>query len=137
MIPKIKNYILASSDSVAIDAVSAKMMGFDPMKIKFIRLAHDMGLGCGDVSQIDIVGEDVSNVNFGFKTARSPVIFGDQLFRKGALSALEPILFHTGLFKACVFASAFYHDYVWYQTVGRKRISEFRKSEWGKLFSEY
>ena len=39
-----KNVLLASADQVAIDAVSAKMMGFDPMSIKFIRLAHERGV---------------------------------------------------------------------------------------------
>ena len=45
MVPQVKNYILASGDMVAIDAVAAKMMGFDPLSIKFIRLAHEQGLG--------------------------------------------------------------------------------------------
>ncbi len=117
MVPKIKNFILASGDQVAIDAISAKMMGFDPMKIKYIKLAHDLGLGCGDFDQIDIVGEDISKVNFKFKVNKSPVIFWDQMFRKGALSFVEPLLFHTGLFKTAVFGSAFYHDYLWYNTV--------------------
>ena len=47
MIPYVKNVILASSDPVAIDAIAAKLMGFDPLNIKCIRLAHDMGLGLG------------------------------------------------------------------------------------------
>jgi hypothetical protein len=50
------------------------MMGYDPLKIPFIKIAHDRGLGCGDVDQIDIVGEDVSNVNFHFQTQKSPII---------------------------------------------------------------
>ena len=61
MVPHVKNYILASGDMVAIDAVAAKMMGFDPLSIKFIRLAHEQGLGCGDVREIEVVGEDISN----------------------------------------------------------------------------
>ena len=48
MMPYVKNVILASADQVAIDAVAAKLMGFDPMSIKFIRMAHELGLGCGD-----------------------------------------------------------------------------------------
>lgn len=137
MIPKIKGYILASFDQVAIDAVSAKMMGYDPMKIRFIKLAHDKGLGCGDVDQIKIVGEDISNVNFRFRTYKSPVIFGDQLFRKGLFRFVEPVLFHTGLFNLCIFGSAFYHDYLWYPLIGRKRIKKFLKTEWGKLWLSY
>jgi len=137
MIPEIKDYILASSDQVAIDAISAKMMGFDPMKIKFIKMAHDLGLGCGDPDQIDIVGDSISRVNFHFHTGKSPVIFWDQMFRKGALSFVEPMLFHTGLFKACVFGSGFYHDNIWYPTVGKHRIRKFKKTKWGRLLSTY
>src|SRR5213596_726013 len=66
MFPEIKNVVLASGDQVAIDAVAAKLMGFDPLSIKYIRLAHEAGLGCGDVRDIDVVGEDVSDVDFGF-----------------------------------------------------------------------
>src|SRR5438477_11750746 len=40
MVPHVKNVLLASADQVAIDAVAAKLMGFDPLSIKFIRLAH-------------------------------------------------------------------------------------------------
>ena len=47
MCPVIKNVMLASADQVAIDAVAAKMMGFDPMSIEYIRLAHEDGLGVG------------------------------------------------------------------------------------------
>lgn len=137
MIPVVKNYILASNDQVAIDAISAKMMGFDPMKIEFIKMAHDKGLGIGDVEQIDIIGEDISSVNFGFKTGKSPVIYFDQVFRQGAFSFLEPMLFHTGLFALCIMGSEYYHDYVWYPTIGRHRINKFKKTEWGKLFEKY
>ena len=58
MIPHVKNVLLASADQVAIDAVAAKLMGFDPMSdCKFVRLAHEHGLGCGDVRDIEIVGD--------------------------------------------------------------------------------
>lgn len=137
MIPRIKNTILASEDQVAIDAISAKMMGYDPMKIKFIKLAHDKGLGCGDPDQIELVGDDISKTNWKFKTGKSPVIYWDQMFRKGPLSFVEPMLFHTGLFKTCIFASAFYHDKLWYNTVGKKHINKFMKTEWGKLWRSY
>ncbi|MEK6860746.1 MAG: DUF362 domain-containing protein, partial [Nanoarchaeota archaeon] len=139
MIPKIKNYILASEDQVAIDAVSAKMMGFDPMKIKFIRLAHDLGLGNADLDTIDIVGiskNEFNSINFNFKTGKSPVIFFDQLLRS-RIKIIEPLLFHTGLFNLCIFGSEFYHDYLWYPLFGKRIIKKFNKTEWGKLFSRY
>jgi len=40
MIPVVKNVMLAGADQVAIDAVAARLMGFDPLEIDYIRLAH-------------------------------------------------------------------------------------------------
>jgi len=71
MEPVRKDVILASGDQVAIDAVAAKMMGFDPMSIPYIRMAHDAGLGVGDPREIEIVGDDVSNESWGFQVGRS------------------------------------------------------------------
>ena len=137
MIPRVANYLIAGADQVAVDAVAAKIMGFDPMKIKFINLAHDQGLGIGDTDQIDIVGEDVSRVNLGFTTQKSPVIFWDQVFRKGPMSFIEPYLFHTKLFHLAIFGSEFYHDHLWYPTVGKGHIRRFEKTGWGQLWKRY
>lgn len=135
--PKIKNYILASGDSVAIDAIAAKMMGFDPMSIDYIRMATEMGLGMGDPKEIEVVGTDISDVNFGFKTKKSLVIFGDQLIRKGPLQPLEKLLLHSPLVFWAPLASNIYHDWYWYPTKGKRIIREFMNTEWGKLFQTY
>lgn len=136
MTPKIKNYILASQDQVAIDAIAAKMMGFDPMSIRYIRLAHDKGLGIGDTDQIEVIGDDVSDVNFHFTVSRSPVIYGDQCVRKGPLRVLEPLL-HTRLFLFPRLMSELYHDYYWYPFKGRKIVKEYLDTDWGALFRSY
>src|SRR5436309_14013130 len=57
MFPVVKNVMLASSDQVAIDAVAAKLMGFDPLSIGYIRLAHEDRLGVGDPREIELVGD--------------------------------------------------------------------------------
>lgn len=137
MIPKIKNFILASGDSVAIDAVAAKMMGYNPMEIDYIRMCDEMGLGVGNPDNIEIVGEDISDVNFGFTTKKSLVIWGDQMLRKGFLRFLEKPLLHSPLVVWAPFASNLYHDMLWYPTIGKKIIGEFMKTEWGELFQKY
>lgn len=137
MVPKIKNYILASGDSVAADAVAAKMMGFEPMDIPYIRICQEMGLGAGKSQEIEVIGEDISEVNFGFKAKKSLVIWGDQLLRKGFLQFLEKPLLHSPLIFWAPLSSNLYHDLLWYPTIGRKRIRKFRKTDWGKLFKAY
>ena len=137
MVPMIKNYILASADSVAIDAVAAKMMGFDPMEIPYIRMCNDMGLGKGDLDEIEVLGEDIGDTDFGFSTKKSLVIWGDQMLRKGPLRFLENPLLHSPLVVWAPLASNLYHDFLWYPTIGRRRIAGFMKTEWGRLFAEY
>jgi len=137
MLPRIKNFILASADSVAIDAIAAKMMGYNPMEIPYIRMCDEMGLGTGNPDNIEILGQDISDVNFGFTTKRSLVIWGDQMLRKGFLRFLEKPLLHSPLVIWAPFASNLYHDFLWYPTIGKKRICEFMKTEWGQLFQKY
>ncbi|GBF35363.1 ferredoxin [Desulfocucumis palustris] len=137
MIPYVKDYILASGDSVAIDAVAAKMMGMDPMSIPYLRMCHDRKLGCANPGEIEIVGEDISNVNFGFEAKKSFVIWGDQMIRKGFLRPFEKILLHSPLMVWAPFASNVYHDFFWYPTVGGNRIKAFARTGWGKLFEKY
>ena len=133
MVPYIGNRILASADSVAIDAISAQLMGFDPMEIPFLRMAHERGLGVADPKDIEIVGEDIGGVNYGFTSKKSFVIWGDQMLRLGALRRFERLLLHSPLVVWAPFASNVYHDCIWYPTIGRSRIRGFERTEWGKF----
>ena len=137
MTPRIQNILLAGADSLAIDAVAAKLMGFDPLGIPYIRMAHEAGLGVGELRDIDIAGEDISGINFGFRSKRSFVIWGDQMIRKGFLRPFEKILLHSPLVFWAPLASNIYHDLIWYPTIGRKRIRAFMKTEWGELWKKY
>jgi uncharacterized protein (DUF362 family) len=137
MIPRVKNLILAAADSVAIDAIAARLMGFDPLSIPFLRMAHERGLGIADPRDIELTGDDVSHENFGFETRRSLVIWGDQMIRKGFLRPLERLLLHSPLMVWAPFASNVYHDAFWYPTIGQSRIRSFMRTEWGTLFRKY
>jgi uncharacterized protein (DUF362 family) len=138
MIPHVKNYILASADQVAIDAVSAKMMGFDPMDIGYIRLGHENGLGCGRIEEIEIIGEDISELNFGFEVGDNLASRVGDVFWFSPLRFLQRILFHTPIVYIFVFGSAFYHDRFWYPFKGRKIFEHWLdNTEWGTLFKTY
>ncbi len=137
MKPAIKNLLLASNDQVAIDSVSSKIMGFNPMGIKKIKLADDLNLGNGKTENIEVVGENIEKENWGFNVGESPIIWGDKLFRKGKLSFIEPLIFHTPLFNLAILCSALYHDYFWYPLKGKREINKFMETAWGKLFRTY
>ena len=134
----LKNRILAGADQVAIDAVAARMMGFDPLSLKFIRLAHERGLGCGDVSQIEIVGEDISGVNWGFSgTENTFASRGQKLIYWGPLKSLEKALLRSPIAAWAYTASNLYHNGYWLNTHGKRRIDAALRTEWGELFKGY
>ncbi len=133
-----KNVILAGADQVAVDAVAAKIMGFDPMSIRFIALADEMGLGCGDVDRIDVVGEDISEVNWRFKGGENTFASnGQKMIYWGPLKPLENMLLRSPIAPWSFAASNLYHNAYWLRFVGRKRVREAMKTGWGELFRGY
>jgi uncharacterized protein (DUF362 family) len=133
-----KNILLASSDQVAIDAVSAKLQGFDPMDIRFIRRSHEMGLGVGDPKEIEIVGYDIEQEEpWGFVQEDTFASRGQKMIYHGALKPLEKPLLQSPLVPWAYFASNFYHNVYWYPFVGRKRVEAALQTKWGQLFETY
>ncbi len=138
MRPHVKNLLLASSDLVAIDAVSAKLQGFDPMSLPFIRLAHERGLGIGDPNQIEVVGMDISEINFGFRADEDTIASRVQkLIYWGPLNRFEKVLLRSPIAPWSFVASNVYYNLLWYPFVGRKRVRFAKQTEWGKLFDRY
>jgi len=61
--------ILASTDPVAADAVAARVMSHDVTQIKHLQLASKMGLGQIAESNINILGENLSQIQVEWKPA--------------------------------------------------------------------
>ena len=139
MYPEIKNVMLASADQVAIDAVAAKLMGFDPLKdLDYVRLAHDKGLGCGDVRDIEIVGDDVSGENWHFRVGDNGASVIGDLMWFGPFKPLQKLFFHTPLVNLFVLGSEAYHDYYRWPLKDRKTFEKWlADTPWGQLFLEY
>jgi uncharacterized protein (DUF362 family) len=139
MKPVEKSVMLASADQVAIDAVATKIMGFDPMQVKYIRMAHDAGLGVGDPAEIEIVGDqELARDDWGFrvgmcfhKFAGWVTWFGPTRFLQKALT--EPPMLYLGQAYSRV-----YHDVLHWPLVESRLYREWLKaSQWGHLFREY
>ena len=138
MRPVIKNIILASEDQVAIDAVAAKMMGFDPLKIRYIALAHQDRLGVGDPREIELVGDDVGRESWGFSVGNNGVSLFGNLAWFGPLRGLQKLFFHTPLVYLFILGSETYHDfYRWPLRERRIFTAWVRDTGWGRLFSSY
>ena len=136
----VKNRIAAGADQVAVDAVVARMMGFDPLSIPFIRIAHERGLGVGDIRDIAIVGDepDFGRVNWNFSSRENTFASrGQKLIYWGPLKPLENALLRSPLAGWAYAASNLYHNGYWLNTVGKRRIEAALRTEWGRLWQGY
>jgi uncharacterized protein (DUF362 family) len=139
MEPVEKNVILASADQVAIDAVAARLMGFDPLSIPYLRLATEQGLGQADPSRIELVGDDVSNEAWGFRVTTSFHALLGRLAWFSPLKVLQNLIFHNPIGEhGTSLVSEVYHDYYRWNLKERRVYQRWlANTPWGRLFDEY
>ena len=142
MTPVVKNLLLASNDQTAIDAVAAKLIGFDTMDVPCIRLAHEHGLGKGHMDEIEVIGDmdtaEVKRTNWDFVVGDNAASKIGDLFWFGPFKPLAKLMFQTPMVNAFIMGSFIYHDYVWYPLEGRKVVDDWlENTEWGQLFLQY
>jgi uncharacterized protein (DUF362 family) len=136
--PVVKNVILASADQVAIDAVAARLMGFDPLSIKYIRLAHECGLGVGDPRQIELVGDDVSGEAWGFKVGYNSHSFLAWLAWYGPTKVLQKLVLRTPLVVIPTLIGEIEQDYLYWPLKYKALAARWRReTAWGDLFERY
>lgn len=61
--------IMAGNNSVAVDTIAAKIMGFEPKEIAHLKYSAQKGLGSYNLGDIEILGEKIANVIHPFKPA--------------------------------------------------------------------
>jgi uncharacterized protein (DUF362 family) len=136
--PVVKNIILASSDQVAIDAVAAKLMGFEPLNIKYIRLAHEQGLGVGDPHEIELVGDDISKENWNFKIGHNSHSFLAWLAWYGPTKIFQKLVLRTPFVVIPTLIGEIEQDYLYWPLKYRKIAARWRaETTWGHLFQRY
>ena len=139
MRPVIKDVMLASADQVAIDAVAASMMGFDPMSLPYLALADEAGLGHARRADIDIVGDvELADQRWGFSVGDNGASMVGDLMWFGPLKRFQKLFFHTPLVNLFVLGSEAYHDYYRWPLRDRRVFEDWRGSTtWGQMFSQY
>jgi uncharacterized protein (DUF362 family) len=139
MYPEIKNVLLASGDQVAIDAVAAKLMGFDPLRIDYIRLAHEAGLGIGDPREIELVGDtDLGAESWNFHVGDNGASRVGDFVWFGPLKPMQNLLMRTPLVNLFILGSEVYHDYYRWPARDRKVFESWlANTSWGSMFQDY
>jgi len=122
--PKEAGLVLASGDFVALDAIAAQIMGFDPLHINHIQLCSQHGLGSGDPSKIQVVGERVENVITPFLPAKHNAVSWLELMLRR--SAIKWLVFDTPIFHLFCWGTRRYYN-IWEVLKGRKLRAEILK----------
>ncbi|MCX5645949.1 MAG: DUF362 domain-containing protein [Phycisphaerae bacterium] len=58
---------LASLDSLALDTLTTRIMGFDTSKIPYLTAMAEAGMGQGDLTKVQVLGTPVEQCQFKFK----------------------------------------------------------------------
>jgi hypothetical protein len=113
----------------------------DPLSIRFIRLAHDAGLGCGDPREIEIVGDaSAANENWHFAGPFRKMTFASRMQHHiywGPLKKPIEWSLKTVLAPWAYMASVVYHDSFWYPVKARYMMQQVLDSDWGRLFRNW
>ena len=114
-------------------------MGFDPLSIEYIRVAHEDGLGVGDPREIEIVGDaDVARESWEFKVGDNGASLVGDLLWFSPMKRFQKLFFRTPLVNLFIFGSESYHDYYRWPLKDRKIFEEWRTgTPWGALFDRY
>lgn len=129
------NILLGSLDEVALDTTAAKILGFKPQDIDFLKIGHKLKLGT--MKNIETKGvTSLPNLHVGIK--KDTFASRGQKFIYHLLPEwLEKFLLRSFLAPWSFTASNLYHDQYWYNFVGKNRLTKYLKSDWGKLFQSY
>jgi hypothetical protein len=116
-------------------------MGFDPMQIKYLRMAHDMGLGCADPREIEIAGDlSAANENWHFVGPFRKMTFASRMQHKiywGPMKKPIEWSLKTVLAPWAYIASVIYHDSFWYPVNAKRTMQQVLDSPWGRLFRNW
>ncbi len=85
--------IISSLDTVAADTVAAAVMGIPPLKMEYLKLASEQGLGCADLSRIQVRGLNIEKVKRPFNQLKLNLEAyrekGIDIYEKGACSGCK------------------------------------------------
>ena len=104
--------------------------------MKYLILSKNEKLGENSLEKIKITGTK-KIPHFNLQGGDTFASRGQKLIYHHLPWGLEKLLLQTFIVPWSYLASRLYHDFYWYNLFGRKRIKEYLKTQWGKLFLQY
>jgi uncharacterized protein (DUF362 family) len=119
--PRVVDRVLASGDCVAMDAVVAKILGFEPAQVQHVQKCHRRGLGEARLDRVDVVGDDDLSLNLNFRPAHHNLVSWVELVLRK--SFMKWLFFDTPIFPVCCWGARMWY-YGWYYGGRGKRMRD-------------
>ena len=131
--PKICDLIMASTDLVALDSLTALYMGIEPLHIGFIKFAEKLGLGN---TIYDIVGDPFEQNTFRPGVGKDYLVYRwRDRFKK--IPILRNIMFTVPIYRALGYCATKYNLWAWYRKTGKSQADEICiESGYGREFEK-
>ncbi len=104
-------------------------------------MAHDLGLGCGDPREIEIVGDAAAAAeNWHFVGPFKKMTFASRMQHRiywGPMKKPIEWSLKTVLAPWAYIASVVYHDSFWYPRNAKRLMHDVLASPWGRLFRNW
>lgn len=81
--PVMSKFAVAGLDPIAVDAVTAKIMGFNPLEIGYLYYLDKWRVGKAKINEIEIIGEKIENLHIKFKPHRTYLQQKDWKIQRG------------------------------------------------------
>ena len=101
-------------------------------------LVEAEGLGVGDLREIELVGDDVSNQSWGFRVTHNSHSFLAWLAWYGPTRVLQKLVLRTPLVIIPTFIGEIEQDYLYWPLKYKRIAAQWRENTaWGQLFQHY
>lgn len=131
--PRYIGLILASPDRVSLDTAACRVMNIDPMMVKHITFAQEVGVGS---MKTKLVGDPLPTYSFQHAHS-SNLVMGTEMWLRHRGKWMEWLMFdaHSPFLFLLRWAAKVYYDF-WYAMVGIRYVREMMKTNFGKMWSD-
>lgn len=129
--PRKVGYLFASTDRVSLDTVACRVMGIDPLSVKHITYAQQLGVGS---MKTKLIGDPLPAFQFQ-QANKSNFVMATEMGLRRLGPWMEWLMFdaHSPFLLVLRWAAKIYYD-LWYAAIGIKYARRMLKTNYGKMW---
>lgn len=126
-------YVLAGSDLVAMDAVGATIMGYDPKNVEVITKCETAKVG---TKNFKIIGDKPPVIDFVKPDQKKQAVFLFEMALRHSGKWVEWLLFKTPMIYIFLLSAKIYNE-IWWYLFAKQRAETMMRTRWGQMWRSY